>query len=782
MAFSFNLPGKVLVKVCYPTSRPPNLVHLQLGENLSKIRKELEMRKFINDKLSFSQNIIEMSKVENSDEGTFRLNEIIVKNNEKYILYLIHSNLGEYMNEKHKLNYGRTITNDGIKTNGYKVFNMKGCKLYDLGTKEFRLDKVEFNSIETEDWLTKSLLLDINSKLQSFVNLGFSAGIVNRSKSKLETNSTYYYRNYGKFSMNINITEHLILTEEFLQRVNDAIKSKKPKNFIQIIEDYGHFIPTEVIFGGRIYFKDSSRSTEYSTGKENDVAINLSVPSNIDVGISRSTNHTIGILKDYRSNCLEFIGGKLGCLENFDELAWVKSLEDYNNWECIDFRNSINIFQLLSDELQRKIFVLLGKKVIYSKTETRKCTFESGIPAIFTLRDANISKTLQNKDADCNIFATVINEEETNNEFFNCQILWLQDDEPRLIIHCIQKKSRKCSFNLKISWMVIGYDINFDYLLSAGFNVQLKVLKSDFNSTTNQIMMSKALPIKCVPPCIGIPVLNRLDTSQNDYSLVIGHHFCNIKGRNDLFAFGYCLKNKCYVNLPSFTFYTLFSNAYESLPLKVRKRDFLLNRNPFVDIGELISQYQNPKYVSLYLSKDNNYNPMFLNHRCKRIELEYVKCSCNKTCSICNEKSTKISILENIACIFFNPCISKNSQSIILDNEWFDEEALHVPVKKFTADFNQAEIKPTTISKTTITIRHLRLLITYQRQDGCFEITDNVASLFNFSSKNELIQSFTAHVQKDDHVIALHVDVWSSALITALLKALLWTHRREWNT
>ncbi|CAI2184396.1 5980_t:CDS:2, partial [Funneliformis geosporum] len=107
---------------------------------------------------------------------------------------------------------------------------------------------------------------------------------------------------------------------------------------------------------------------------------------------------------------------------------------------------------------------------------------------------------------------------------------------------------------------------------------------------------------------------------------------------------------------------------------------------------------------------------------------------------------------------------------------------------QFTADFNsfsQAEtesITTTTISKTTITIRHLYLLMTYQRQDGCFEITDNVASLFNFSSKDELLQAFTAHVQKDDHVKALHVDVWSSALITALLKALLWTHRREWNT
>ncbi|CAI2173616.1 2989_t:CDS:2, partial [Funneliformis geosporum] len=685
MKFFLNFGEPVLVKVYYPTS-DSNLARLKLDDYLSTVRKEL----VINDKLSFSPNIHEMFKVSKSDEGKFRLKEIIVQNCKEYNLYLTHSKLWEHLNEKHKLNYGRTITSDGIKTKGNKLFNMKGGDLRKLGANEVS-DKEEFNSIETEDLLTKPLFLNINNKLQSFVNLGLSAGIVKSTKSKLETNSTYHYRNYGKFSLNINVRDHLILTEEFLERINEAIKSKKPEYFIRIVEDYGQFIPTEVILGGRIYLNDSSRSTEDSIGKENDVAINLSVPNSVDVGISSSTNHIINNLKDFRSKCLKFIGGKLECLENFDELAWAKSLDDYNNWECIDFRNPINIFQLLSDELQREIFVLLGKKVIYSKTETCKCTFESGIPAIFTLWDANISKTLQNKDADCNIFATVINEEKTNNEFFNCQIFWPQDDEPRLIIHCIQKNSSKFSVKLKISWMVVGYDINFDSLLSS-FDVQLKVHKNDFNSTTNQLMMNKVLPIKRVPPCIGIPVLNSYDTPQNG-SLVIGHYFCNVKDRNVLFAFAYCLKNKCYVNLPNFTFYTLFSNSYESLPLKVRKRDLLLHRNPFVDIGELTSQYQSLKYVSLYLSKDNNYNPMFLNHRCKRIELEYVKCSCNKTCSICNEKSTKISIFDNTECIFFNPYISKNPQSITLYHECFDEEALTVDkVTKTQSKYGSFEI------------------------------------------------------------------------------------------
>ncbi|CAI2169164.1 14482_t:CDS:2 [Funneliformis geosporum] len=897
----------VLVKVCYPTSETPNLTQLNLGDNLSKVRKELEVRGFINDKLAFSRKDVEMSKVSNPDEETIRLKEIIDQNCKDYILYLTHSNLWEYLNEKHKLDYGRTITNDGIKTKDYKVFIMKGCDLFNLGTKEFRSDTVEYNSIETEDRLTKSNF-NVNSTFQSFIKLGLSAEIMNKNKSKLETNSTCHYRNYGKFSLKINIRNHLIPTEEFLERVNDAIKSKNSKSFIQIIEDFGQFIPTEVILGGRIYLKDYGSSTENSTEKANNVAMNLRAPNIADAGASIGTNHTIGNSKDYKSKCVEFIGGKLEGIENFDEIAWVKSLEDYKNWECVEFRNPTNIFQLLSDDLQRKIFVLLGKQIIYSKTETYNYSFgESNKPAIIVLRDVNISKTLQNKDADCNIFATVVDEEDTNNECFNCQIFWPQDDEPRLFIHCIQDKFRNRPCKLKISWMVIGYDVNFNSLVS-GFDVQLKVLKHDFNTTNNQPMMNKILPIKGVPPCMGIPVLNRLD-SPNDHSLIIGHHFYNVQGRNALCAFAYCLKNKRYVNLPDFTFYTLFSNAYESLALKIRKRDFILNRNPFANIEELTSKYPNPTYASLYLPNNNNYYPMFLNQRCKQIQLEYVKCSCNKTCSICNKQFTKISLHDKIECIFFNPNSSNNLQLSALNSEWLDEKVLQIPARKyygiariniieakdlkptdlwfvgsdpdsyvkitnafsgveydktriiynsikpnwqqviyipindlneqfmlqvynnnasfkhkllgyyvldlmdfmevrngniegkhldlecnltlngklhFTADFysfSELESEPSNIiSKNTITINHLYLLITYQRQNGCFEINDDVASLFNFPSKEELIKSFAAFVQNDEVVKKLHIDVWGSAVITAFLKALLCTHWQEWST
>jgi hypothetical protein len=103
----------------------------------------------------------------------------------------------------------------------------------------------------------------------------------------------------------------------------------------------------------------------------------------------------------------------------------------------------------------------------------------------------------------------------------------------------------------------------------------------------------------------------------------------------------------------------------------------------------------------------------------------------------------------------------------------------------FVADFrsfSEQELTTTKISKTTITIRHLYLLTTYHRQDGGFELTDKLAALLNFNSKEELITSFTTFVQNDEQVKALHVDIWATVLVTAFLKSLLWQHKHEWMT
>src|SRR6266540_7400788 len=111
-----------------------------------------------------------------------------------------------------------------------------------------------------------------------------------------------------------------------------------------------------------------------------------------------------------------------------------------------------------------------------------------------------------------------------------------------IIIHCIQKYFKKRQCNLKISWMVIGYDINFESMFSD--LKKFEIIKNDFNVSNNdQAMINTKLFIKTVPLCVGIPVLNKLD-SPKDYSIIIGHYFFNTqKDRIELSKCFYSISN-----------------------------------------------------------------------------------------------------------------------------------------------------------------------------------------------------------------------------------------------
>ncbi|CAG8459731.1 8464_t:CDS:2, partial [Scutellospora calospora] len=101
----------------------------------------------------------------------------------------------------------------------------------------------------------------------------------------------------------------------------------------------------------------------------------------------------------------------------------------------------------------------------------------------------------------------------------------------------------------------------------------------------------------------------------------------------------------------------------------------------------------------------------------------------------------------------------------------------------FSADFfslsefdNDSEI----ITTTNVANKHLYLITTYQLECGCFELTDSLAKLFNFSSKDDLIKAFSAHVQNDKEVLNLDHNIWVTVLVTSFLKALMWDKCREW--
>ncbi|CAB4494230.1 unnamed protein product [Rhizophagus irregularis] len=347
-------------------------------------------------------------------------------------------------------------------------------------------------------------------------------------------------------------------TPEFIKEVVVAINSKEHRNFKGITEKFGQFIPTEVILGGREYdHKDS----------DNDL---------------------------------------------------FESLKDLRKWKCIKFKNPIrSIFRLLEKGLREEILKLIGKKILYMENTVNPGTV-SLKPISCKIPEKILKFVQNNKEADCSLFATVVGKENVKNVTFNCQIF---ERDEKLKVYCIQKGSKERNCKLEIRWMVIGYDINFDF--ESNFNGQLEVRKFEFNASGFNIDQNFNLT-RDPALCFGMPKLNELEISNN--YLTIGHHFFNENGQIGFCTFYYDFKEAQYINNDSlnFNFYILFiSNCPKSdgdiFPFKHNNRNKLPNFT-----GSKFTRTIKPKFISLYSNGHNKCRPMFLKQKINRFKIKYI--------------------------------------------------------------------------------------------------------------------------------------------------------------
>ncbi|PKC01872.1 hypothetical protein RhiirA5_402643 [Rhizophagus irregularis] len=607
---------------------------LNPNDYLSDIRKELIEHNVINDMLIYlkEENDEEFGEIEREDEMNFLLKDIITIKEGQNILYL-KRNYWKILSNQFKLDYGRTMSIDGIKIAEKQAFIINNCELKEIN--KYKKGRIEFES--KEDWMKKTnLFVDVengNNNITNFAKFGLSVVNLHDKSFINEIQSAYQYTEIGKVSLKFSKQnlENLKLTDEFKNDVIDAINSKNPRErFKKITKEYGQFIPTEIILGGKVYFNDTDIIGEKSS-------------------------------KFYSFNYIRLLGGKHPDDENFDEKNWIESLKNYQNWECIEFKNPLNIFHLLFDDLRKQAFKSIGKRILYTSTEN--CDYylnESGRHKNFELKNIpqNILEIIHDEESDCDIFATVVDTNANSKKvFFNCQILRKPNTKPSIIIHGIQKSFQKRRYNLKIKMMIIGYDKDFNFILPDTISVEL--IKNVYDP--QNLLEFYSIPLKQKLnsmvtngiPFFGIPVLSNLDSSNK--SIIIGHNFCNTLSSNDfnIDVYSYCLKKKRYDKLPHFVFCTIIisdyptSNFYASLPF-----NFKFLRNPFIDLN---TSNISPKCVSLYLSKNNNYNPIFLSQKINQIKIKYLNCKCKRTCFVCKNKKVKISRNESdIECIVFD--------------------------------------------------------------------------------------------------------------------------------
>src|SRR5581483_2237743 len=372
-----------------------------------------------------------------------------------------------------------------------RAFKMKNCELKELGSEVCKKEFVEVGS--DKDWMMRTnLFFSSEISMQNFVKLGMSSETSKSEKLESENKTSYHLTRYGKASLKFD--KYLEPTKEFKKAVEDAIKSKNPsESFKRITDEYGQFISTEVILGGRVHFDEFKGSISHSKNNSREIHTSINALEMMNSQVGGSTSYSEGSSNHYNYKCTNLFGGKQpDSLEHFNEKAWIESLEDYKNWDCIEFRDPVSIFQVLPKNLRDEIIELVGKRIHYSKIEEYENRLDQlddfGKPKILKL---NIpSDFLKNNDKDYNIFATVVDKTKSKNDFFTCQVYWPQNGKPSLLIHCVQKRFKKRVCNLKIGWMVIGYDTDFTFILT-DLNTQLKILKNDqndFNTLNNSTM------------------------------------------------------------------------------------------------------------------------------------------------------------------------------------------------------------------------------------------------------------------------------------------------------
>ncbi|CAB4405176.1 unnamed protein product [Rhizophagus irregularis] len=316
----------IIVQIDDPPSKHVS-VSLNPGENLSKIREKLEQNSKIkmNDALSFANKIVQinnnnnneiyLAEVAKEDEEKKTLEKIIDKKNK--ILYLKSEPDWKFLKNKLGLEYGFTSMLEKANKKAFTI--MEDCKMTEI------VDGCKLNAIEID--LEKDKIMKNDFLLAADTNvLRTTFGNSKIKKSNCETNLTCTISEYSKVSLKFRLQPD----SEFIKEIKDAIESKDPRNFKKITEEYGQFIPTEIILGGRAYFKSSSISRNCSEENSSRFDINAGGQTS-NIGIESTTENFSRNINNSKYECFKLIGGRQPGINNFDEKDWAESLRDFRN-------------------------------------------------------------------------------------------------------------------------------------------------------------------------------------------------------------------------------------------------------------------------------------------------------------------------------------------------------------------------------------------------------------------------------------------------------------------
>ncbi|CAG8742630.1 12657_t:CDS:2, partial [Gigaspora rosea] len=299
------------------------------------------------------------------------------------------------------------------------------------------------------DILCSRNLITYNNSILPWLSIFLGKSKEEASKQKLKNQiiTEIFFTKLKRTEIFIS-REDIILEEEFKTKVEMALSSCKNYHEMidelrEITKEYGWFYAHHFVFGGAIIKETNTRN----------------------------------LVNSYSRN----VGGELGNNPTF--MSFADSLKDFEKWKIIEYNDICPIFDILDDDLRKKVLDVLGYRILKAgiKQIFPLNHFSKKISYIYSLSQhlGELSKITNIQD--CHIFATIMNK---NEGVFSLRIEYINNENsPVIVVHKITKNKLIQYEHLKIGWIIVGQPNNFDFdFTQTEYPIVLKSKKCSISS------------------------------------------------------------------------------------------------------------------------------------------------------------------------------------------------------------------------------------------------------------------------------------------------------------
>jgi len=150
---------------------------------------------------------------------------------------------------------------------------------------------------------------------------------------------------------------------DYIQAMTQAV-TQGYQAVLDCLEDYGFFIPTDIVLGGKLSTEDSKEKTAVTNEKEEETSLSVALSAKIygvDIGGGYSQKSKEGSkdinVNQQRAIAISAVGGDPAA--SFDQAAFIASLGDRSTWRTIIYNHMIPTINLLPSNVASQIATLL---------------------------------------------------------------------------------------------------------------------------------------------------------------------------------------------------------------------------------------------------------------------------------------------------------------------------------------------------------------------------------------------------------------------------------------